>query len=101
VRLAGYELRSVLRELGCENEGIYILSSPIYTIFYGLAVKTGSTALQNYFFFFSFLVCGKNLVFWGRNICFQIRRKKLMGHPSLLFLIFLHFLGKKYFSAFS
>jgi len=58
--------------------------------FYRLAVKTGSIALQIFFFFF--LVCGKKLVFWGRNNFFQIRCKKQMGHPSLLFLIFLQVL---------
>jgi len=37
--------------------------------FYGLALKTGSIALQKLFFFF-FFFCGKKFVFWGQNIIF-------------------------------
>jgi len=55
--------------------------------FFGLAVKTGSIALQK-FFFLIFFFCGKKFVLWGQNIFFQIRLKKQMGHPGLLFLIF-------------
>jgi len=53
--------------------------------FYGLAVKTGSIALQVVFLG---VFCGKKFVIWGQNIFFQIRLKKQMGHPGLLFLIF-------------
>jgi len=54
-------------------------------IFYGLAVKTGSIALQNFFFCW-FL--WKKVCFLGSNLFFQIRLKKLMGHASHIFLIF-------------
>jgi len=59
---------------------------------YGLAVKTGSIALQKFFGFvfdfFSFFFGPKKFVIWGQNIFFQIRLKKQMGHHGLLFLIF-------------
>jgi len=58
----------------------YVIDSCLIFAFYGLAV-TGSIALQKFFssfffFFLSFLFCGKKFVIWGQNIFFKICLKK-------------------------
>jgi len=61
-------------------------------IFYGLAVKTGSIALQKFFCCGCF--CGKKFVIWGQNIFFQIRLEK-KGTPWPSFFDILASFGVK------
>jgi len=58
-----------------------LLDGVVEQLFYGLAVKTGSIALQNLFvFLFVFLVYGKSYVFRGR-----ISLQTGSGPPGVLF----------------